>query len=113
MRVRVEHSIDAATALPGHSRCGALHGHTYKLELEVEGSAKAGILVDFRELKRALVEACAPYDHADLSQRFDYPSCEALCEALYTSLSARYPSLDSLRVWEGEGKWVEMRRGED
>jgi 6-pyruvoyltetrahydropterin/6-carboxytetrahydropterin synthase len=109
MRLRVEDVFDAATALPGHDRCAGLHGHTYKVELVVAGRPDAhGVLTDFRELRRRLREAIQPYDHADLSALFSYPSCETLCLELARKLARTLPGLELVRVWEGEGKWVEL-----
>jgi 6-pyruvoyltetrahydropterin/6-carboxytetrahydropterin synthase len=112
MRVRVERTFDAATSLPGHDRCEALHGHTYRVEMMVSGEPKDGVLVDFRELKQALQELLKDYDHKDLSQKFEFPSCETICFSLCRELAAKVPGFEMLRIWEGEGKWVEMDAAE-
>lgn len=108
MRIRVEDTFDAATALPGHDRCAGLHGHTYKVEVMVSGEAKGGVVADFRAVKRSLREAIKPYDHADLSAQFDYPSCETLCVEISKTLQKAVPGLEMVRIWEGEGKWIEL-----
>lgn len=108
MRIRVEDVFDAATALPGHDRCAGLHGHTYKVEVMVTGAPKNGVLVDFREVKRSLRAAIQPFDHADLSAQFDYPSCETLCVEIGKTLAQTVPGLEMVRIWEGEGKWIEL-----
>ena len=108
MKIRIEDVFDAATALPGHDRCAGLHGHTYKVEAVVAGEAKNGVLSDFREVRRALREAIKPYDHADLSVQFDYPSCETLCVEITRKLVKTVPGLEMVRIWEGEGKWIEL-----
>jgi 6-pyruvoyltetrahydropterin/6-carboxytetrahydropterin synthase len=112
VRLRVEDVFDAATSLPGHDRCEALHGHTYRVEMMVQGEAQGGVLTDFRELRRLLREALKDYDHQDLSLKFDYPSCETICLRLSQALAPKVPGFDLLRVWEGEGKWVEMDASE-
>ncbi len=104
----MEDVFDAATALPGHDRCAGLHGHTYKVEAVVAGRAQGGVLADFREVRRRLREAVAPFDHADVSLQFPYPSCETLILELGRRLRATVPGLETLRLWEGEGKWVEL-----
>ena len=110
MRLRVEDSFDAATSLPGHDRCAALHGHTYRVEMQALGEEKDGVLTDFRDLKHALRAELDRFDHKDLSRIFPYPSCEALCLELCRSLSRRLPEFEMVRVWEGEGKWVELEK---
>lgn len=112
MKIRIEDSFDAATALPGHDRCEGLHGHTYRVELVVAGEPKGGVLADFRDVKKRLREVLKDYDHQDLSLRFDYPSCETLCLEISKALKARLPGFEMLRIWEGEGKWVEMDASE-
>jgi len=108
VRVRVEAVFDAATALPGHDRCAGLHGHTYKVEAIVKGDAVNGVVADFREVKARLQEAVKPFDHQDLSLQFPYPSCEMLILDLCKKLKATVPGLEMLRLWEGEGKWIEL-----
>jgi 6-pyruvoyl tetrahydropterin synthase/QueD family protein len=108
MRIRVEDTFDAATALPGHDRCAGLHGHTYKVEAVVAGPAIGGVVADFREVKKSLREAVKAYDHADLSQQFEYPSCETLCVEISKSMKKAVPGLEMIRIWEGEGKWIEL-----
>lgn len=108
MRIRVEDVFDAATALPGHDRCAGLHGHTYRVEALVQGAAVGGVVADFRDIKRKLREAVAPFDHTDVSLVFPYPSCEIMAVEICRRLKATVPGLEMLRLWEGEGKWVEM-----
>jgi 6-pyruvoyltetrahydropterin/6-carboxytetrahydropterin synthase len=108
MRLRVEDTFDAATSLPGHDRCEALHGHTYRVEMMVAGEPRDGVLADFRELRGKLRELLKDYDHQDLSLKFEYPSCEFICFKLAQDLAKALPGFEMLRIWEGEGKWVEM-----
>src|SRR5258708_4943257 len=99
MRLRVEGSFDAATALPGHDRCAVLHGHTYRVELVLCGEESGGILVDFTEIKRILRQILEQYDHRDLSKVFDYPSCEAICAKIAEEASRQIPQFESVKVW--------------
>ena len=112
MRIRVEDTFDAATSLPGHDRCEALHGHTYRVELMVAGELSHGVLADFREVKRALRELLKDYDHTNLSLKFEYPSCEYIGWRLAGDLKEKIPGFEMLRIWEGEGKWVEVDAAE-
>jgi 6-pyruvoyl-tetrahydropterin synthase len=108
MKIRVEDVFDAATALPGHDRCAGLHGHTFTVEVEVVGVPVDGLMTDFREVRRRLREAIQPYDQMDLSQQFEYPSCETLCIDIAKKLVLSQPGLALVRIWEGVGKWVEL-----
>ena len=51
MRLGVTEYIDCAHFLPGHKKCGQLHGHTYRVEVVIEGEPDRGMIVDFAELK--------------------------------------------------------------
>lgn len=112
MKIRVEHTFDSATSLPGHDRCEGLHGHTYRVECVVSGTPHDGLLSDFRDVRKVLRGLCDPLDHQDLSLKFDYPSCEVICLDLAQRLRQALPGFESLRVWEGEGKWVELNAKE-
>ena len=59
MKLGVIEYIDSAHYLPGHEKCGVLHGHTYRIEVVIEGEKQSGMLIDFSELKRSIREALA------------------------------------------------------
>ena len=40
MILGVSETFDSAHFLPNHPKCGRIHGHTYKVEIEVEGELK-------------------------------------------------------------------------
>ncbi|WP_109077163.1 6-carboxytetrahydropterin synthase QueD [Aggregatibacter kilianii] len=70
-KVSKEFSFDMAHLLDGHDgKCQNLHGHTYKLQVEVHGDlyqdgAKQGMVIDFSDLKKIVNNAIlAPMDHA-------------------------------------------------
>jgi 6-pyruvoyltetrahydropterin/6-carboxytetrahydropterin synthase len=111
MRLGVTDSIDCAHLLPGHPKCGQLHGHTYKVELAVAGEAKGGMLVDFAELKAQLRGVLARYDHRHWNDFMDYPTVENICERLTSELGAILGLSFTLRVYEGYGKWAESDGG--
>ncbi|WP_303817822.1 6-carboxytetrahydropterin synthase QueD [Actinobacillus minor] len=70
-KIAKEFSFDMAHMLDGHDgKCQNLHGHTYKLQVEVTGNlhldgAKRGMVMDYSDLK-ALVKQYIldPMDHA-------------------------------------------------
>ena len=108
MKLGVTEYVDCAHSLPGHPKCGTLHGHTYKVELTVEGKPKAGMIIDFADLKQSLREVLRPYDHRSWNEFLEYPSVENICELLSGKLSERLAFTFTLRVWEGHGKWAEI-----
>jgi 6-pyruvoyltetrahydropterin/6-carboxytetrahydropterin synthase len=108
MRLGVIEYVDCAHSLPGHPKCGTIHGHTYKIELTVEGQPKDGMIIDFSDLKQSLRETLSPYDHRSWNDFLEYPSVENICELLSARLRERLTFPFTLRVWEGHGKWAEI-----
>ncbi len=108
MKLGVIDHIDCAHFLPGHPKCGTLHGHTYKLELVVEGAVKTGMVIDFADLKRELRAVTAEFDHRSWNDFLEYPSVENICDLLNKRLRDKLPFQFTLRVWEGNGKWAEL-----
>jgi 6-pyruvoyltetrahydropterin/6-carboxytetrahydropterin synthase len=61
--------FDAAHLIPGHPKCGFLHGHTYALHAEVHGTpADSGFIMDFGDVKRVLRSIADDLDHQVLVQ---------------------------------------------
>lgn len=108
MKLGTTHYIDCAHFLPGHPKCGQLHGHTYKVEVIIEGEVKHGMVIDFADIKKAVKKVLAEYDHKSLNDFLEYPSVENICELLQTRLSEALDFSFTIRVWEGEGKWAEL-----
>jgi len=108
MKLGVVDYIDCAHSLPGHPKCGSLHGHTYKIEITIEGETRNGMVLDFADLKQAIRDVLAAYDHRNWNDFLEYPSVENICELLSEKLKAKIPFRYSLRVWEGHGKWAEL-----
>lgn len=108
MKLGVTEYVDCAHSLPDHPKCGALHGHTYKVELTVEGTPKGGMIIDFADLKQSLRDVLRPYDHRSWNEFLEYPSVENICELLSGKLKERLAFTFTLRVWEGHGKWAEI-----
>lgn len=108
MKIGVMEHIDCAHFLPGHHKCGSLHGHTYKVEIIVEGEIRNGMVMDFADLRRSAREVLAHYDHKSWNDFLDYPSVENICTLLNSKLKEKLPFAFTLRVWEGDGKWAEL-----
>lgn len=108
MKLGIIEFIDCAHFLPGHAKCGSVHGHTYRIEIVVEGEPKGGMLLDFKDLKGTAREVLHEYDHRHWNDVLDYPSVENICQLLHTRLGERLPFAFTLRVFEGNGKWAEL-----
>ena len=63
MKLGIIDYIDSAHYLPGHGKCGKVHGHTYKVEIVIEGDKKeSGMVMDFYDIKKIVKEVMAEYD---------------------------------------------------
>lgn len=87
MKVAKEFRWEGAHRLPWHEGgCAHLHGHSYRLVVEVEGLPDArGMLIDFKHLKRLVQPLVDAWDHATLVADADAPLRRAL-----DALGSRY-----------------------
>lgn len=79
MKVTKEMTFDCAHMLSGHkSLCKNLHGHTYKVQVGIEGETITGgssldMVIDFKDLKEAMtVVIMDKFDHATIISGPDY-----------------------------------------
>lgn len=116
VRLGREFSFDAAHFLPWHGgKCKNLHGHTYRLLVEVSGPLNQnGILWDFADMKTLVyAHVTGVLDHQNLNAMFENPTAEKIVQNIWTKLSKNMPSgiaLETLRLHEGGDGYVEIRR---
>jgi 6-pyruvoyltetrahydropterin/6-carboxytetrahydropterin synthase len=56
--------FSACHFLPGHERCGRLHGHTYAVSVRLEGATNdMGYIADFYDIKNILKGIIEELDH--------------------------------------------------
>jgi 6-pyruvoyltetrahydropterin/6-carboxytetrahydropterin synthase len=108
MKLGITEYIDCAHHLPGHERCGSFHGHTYQIDVFIEGEHKGGMLLDFADLKKTTRSVLAEYDHKDWNVFIEYPTVENIAELLSKRLKDAFKFPVHVRVWEGHGKWAEI-----
>ncbi len=72
--------------------CSRMHGHNWKVELEVEANRldEVGIAIDFKQMKRAANEVCDRLDHQYLNDIEPFnkinPSAENIAAYLYQEI---------------------------
>lgn len=108
MRLGITEFIDCAHFLPGHPKCGQVHGHTYRVDVTIEGDHKGGMILDFNDLKAQTREVLQRYDNRHWNDVLDFPTVENICELLSGQLRERIRFPLVIRVWEGSGKWAEL-----
>jgi 6-pyruvoyltetrahydropterin/6-carboxytetrahydropterin synthase len=109
MTVFVEDSFDSAHFLPhvpeGH-KCRNLHGHTYRIRLEVTGpvGAISGWVVDYAEVRDAWAEVKALLDHRLLNkiEGLHNSTCERVAEWIFARLAPAVPGLSRIELRETE-----------
>lgn len=116
----VKSHFDAAHALrryPGE--CRELHGHTWDVEVTVEGGEldDIGIVYDFKTLKDDLSSVLQRYDHGYLNEVTPFddlnPTAENLARVLFDELSGRVGAtvrVVEVAVWESPVARVSYRR---
>ena len=92
MKVCKSFTFAAAHYLPNYEgKCSKLHGHTWRLDVEVEGEVdkETGMVLDFAELKRIVNEwVIEKLDHTCLNdQDFKNPTCEVMVQWIWIVLS--------------------------
>ena len=104
--------FDAAHLLPDYpGKCAQLHGHTYRLEVTIEGELdEKGIVLDFALLGKTIKhEVLLSLDHTNLNELLPYPTCEQIALFIWQKLSPQL-NLFSLKLWEGKDNAVTLRR---
>lgn len=112
MKLGVITEFDAAHSLPGYQgKCAHMHGHTYQVEIVVEGEVgENGFVMDFYQLKKIIAGALQDLDHSCLNQILPNPTAESIvqwiADRLASDLEGSAVRLSSLKLWEGKNKWV-------
>ncbi|MCS7129914.1 MAG: 6-carboxytetrahydropterin synthase QueD [Archaeoglobaceae archaeon] len=107
--VGVSDSFSAAHSIPGHKKCGKIHGHNFVVSVEVEGELKNGMVIDFFDLKRILKEILEKLDHSILNEVIENPTSENIAIYVFRELKARDLKVVRVRVSENVDKWAEVR----
>jgi len=105
--------------LPNHpGRCARLHGHSYRLEVALEGPLQtagpaAGMVVDFDALSQIVKEVVmGELDHRSLNELLDNPTAENIVVWIWCRLAPRLPELTELTLWETRKACTVLRKGD-
>lgn len=101
-------TFDCAHSLNDYNgKCKNIHGHTYKLEVNVRGNmGEDGIVIDFHELNDIVEKEILCYiDHRYLNELFDFnPTCEHLGLWIWDRIAGVMPAsgceLKKIVLWE-------------
>lgn len=92
--------------------CSRMHGHNWKTEVEVVSSQlnEAGMVVDFKDIKKATREITSELDHRYLNDLDAFkelnPTAENIAAYIYAELSRKlnteHIKINAVTLWETE-----------
>ena len=109
--------IDAAHRLPDYpGKCVRMHGHTWKVTVEICGVIGSNHMVmDLHTLKVLVDGLLEPLDHRCINEVLPHlgsPTCEELAQWLYNTLneglSQSQLQVYEIKVQEGEGGYAKI-----
>ena len=107
--IKVSDDFSGAHNLRGYKgKCEDLHGHNWKVEVEVQRETldDIGMVMDFKVLKQALNKVIDDLDHSYLNEieyfKKENPTSENIAKYIYENLTDRFSGNDVVRVtvWE-------------
>ncbi len=103
-----------------HGKCEELHGHNWKIEVVVKGNKldDAGMLMDFKILKKYLHDILETLDHKYLNELDSFknlsPSSEYIAKYIYEKFEEKLNSTDievyEVSAWESSNSCAIYRR---
>ena len=90
--------------LPQDHACYNLHGHSYRVRVEVTGEVneKTGFLLDYADLKKIIKPVIKQLDHKHLNDvaGLEITSTEHICRWLWERLKPNLPILSKITIFE-------------
>ena len=123
--LKVEGAFEAAHRVAGYpGKCDRLHGHNWVVQAVIQGTEldELGMLVDFKQAKRALSEVLERFDHRFLNELQPFsdglnPTAENLSRVIFEELAGnsvfvRDSYLSAITVFESLKSSVTYTRNE-
>ena len=118
MKITQAFTFEAAHFLPnvpdGH-RCRRMHGHSYRVELQLDGpiDPATGWVTDFFAVEAAFAPLLARLDHHCLNEieGLENPTAELIAVWIWERVKPRLPLLAAVRVYETPMCWAEHEGG--
>ena len=118
IKITKQFKFEAAHFLPNYEgACNNLHGHSYLLEISLEGYPKEngsemGMVMDFGRLKKIVnEEIIEKMDHHLLNDipGLENPTAEKMVVWVWNILFEKLPDIVSVKLWETETSYVEYK----
>jgi len=118
----VRDTFSASHVIPGHPKCGNMHGHNYKVEVVFEAlknpDKENGMIVDFGILKEIVQSITQKrLDHKHLNDIIPAASAENIAEYIYLGVTKELIDRNltnrvciyEVRIWETDRFSVSFR----
>jgi 6-pyruvoyltetrahydropterin/6-carboxytetrahydropterin synthase len=113
-RIAKEYAFEAAHMLPKvseHHKCHRLHGHNYKVEVELRGEIAGDGFCnnrDFADIDDQVKPIIARLDHRYLNdiEGLENPTAENIAAYLLKEINAERSIFFSVKVWETPKCWA-------
>jgi len=104
MILRKEYGFEAAHFIHNHpGKCRALHGHSYRLFVCLEGAVnpETGMVIDFDDLSKAVNERVLQrLDHRFLNDLIPLSTAENISVWIWEQLKPALPELSQIELFE-------------
>ncbi|GJE28070.1 6-carboxytetrahydropterin synthase QueD [Methylobacterium organophilum] len=114
MKITQAFTFEAAHRLPNvpeTHRCHRMHGHSYRVELQLSGAvdARTGWVVDFFDVESAFAPLLARLDHHCLNEveGLENPTAENIAAWIWHRAKPALPALSQVKVYETPMSWAE------
>lgn len=114
MKIAQAFTFEAAHRLPNVAethRCRRLHGHSYRVELRLEGPVDpvTGFVADFFDIEKAFRPLLERLDHNYLNdiEGLENPTAETIAIWIWDRTKKALPPLASVIVFETGDCWAE------
>jgi 6-pyruvoyltetrahydropterin/6-carboxytetrahydropterin synthase len=96
--------------VPPSHRCHRMHGHSYGVELELEGAIDpvSGFVLDFLEIEKCFASLLVRLDHQCLNEvgGLENPTAENIAVWIWQRVKLVLPKLSAVTVHETDDCWV-------
>lgn len=116
MKITQAFTFEAAHWLPNvpdTHRCRRMHGHSYRIELRLDGPVDphTGFVVDFFDVEAVFGPLLARLDHYCLNdvEGLENPTAEHIAMWIWDRTKPLLPLLEAVLVYETPISWAEYR----
>lgn len=97
--------------VPPEHKCHRLHGHNYRIVVELHGDPiHDGMILDFFQLDAAVLPLVEQCDHRVLNDIYGMsnPTAELICQWFHLRIKTQVPMPVTVRVYENDDSYAEI-----